>query len=82
MASDLTKILLETKQEVPDFLEQYIPDGYVAGAGQLFWDDDDEQPSAESDAESSGAPNGIAATGDAATGDTPAAGFAPGTADW
>jgi ATP-dependent RNA helicase DDX3X len=35
LASVLTRTLLETEQEIPDFLEQYVPDGYAKGQGNL-----------------------------------------------
>ncbi|KAK7209759.1 hypothetical protein V2G26_016937 [Clonostachys chloroleuca] len=35
LASVLTRTLLETEQEIPDFLEQYVPDGYVKGQANL-----------------------------------------------
>ncbi|KAK6856864.1 ATP-dependent RNA helicase DED1 [Apiospora arundinis] len=45
LAQLLTFTLLETKQEVPDFLQQYVPENYEAGAGAndlKFEDDSDE----------------------------------------
>ena len=37
----LTKTLLETKQDVPDFLQQYIPEGYEEGTDLKFEVDSD-----------------------------------------
>ncbi|KAI9740077.1 MAG: hypothetical protein M1818_004828 [Claussenomyces sp. TS43310] len=56
MAGPLTKTLLETNQDVPDFLQQYIPEGYVPGEGNLKFEadsdfgDEDEVAQATGDA--------------------------------
>jgi len=42
IAPELVKILLETKQEVPDFLEQYLPEGGADAALKFDADSDDE----------------------------------------
>ena len=33
LAPNLVKTLLETKQEVPEFLQSYIPEGYTTSGG-------------------------------------------------
>jgi ATP-dependent RNA helicase DDX3X len=43
IAPELTKILLETKQEVPDFLEQYLPEGGADAVLKFDADSDDER---------------------------------------
>lgn len=58
LGEKLTKILLETQQDVPDFLEQYIPEGYVAGNGVTKLDFEDE-----SDDEKEGSDDGAVAAG-------------------
>ncbi|KAL3426064.1 DEAD/DEAH box helicase [Phlyctema vagabunda] len=35
LAEPLVKLLLETKQPIPEFLEQYIPEGFANGAGDI-----------------------------------------------
>jgi ATP-dependent RNA helicase DDX3X len=53
IGEDLTKILIENDQPVPDFLEQYRPDG------ELTWDEpsEDDEPTVSND-------NGGAAPGE------------------
>ncbi len=44
LASPLVKILLESKQEIPDFLEMYVPDGAREGDVKLdFGDESDDE---------------------------------------
>lgn len=43
MASVLTRTLLETKQEVPDFLQSYIPEGATADNLKFEADSDFEE---------------------------------------
>jgi ATP-dependent RNA helicase DDX3X len=42
IAPELTKILLETKQDIPDFLEQYLPEGGKDAVLKFDADSDDE----------------------------------------
>ncbi|KAI9755233.1 MAG: hypothetical protein M4579_004365 [Chaenotheca gracillima] len=42
VADSLVKVLLETKQDVPEFLEQYLPEGAREGIAKLNFDDDSE----------------------------------------
>jgi ATP-dependent RNA helicase DDX3X len=42
IAPELTKILLETKQDIPDFLEQYLPEGGKDAILKFDADSDDE----------------------------------------
>lgn len=57
IASVLTRTLLETKQEVPAFLQPYIPENYAEGIKVKF------------ETESDFDPNDVAGAGDAAGGD-------------
>ncbi|KAI9821489.1 MAG: hypothetical protein M1832_003337 [Thelocarpon impressellum] len=42
IAEALVKILLESKQEVPEFLQQYVPEGGHEGVPKLVWDDESD----------------------------------------
>ncbi len=61
MAEGLVKILLETKQTVPDFLQGSMPEG--GEDAQLDFDDDsDKEGEDEGEAEATEATNGAAQT--------------------
>jgi ATP-dependent RNA helicase DDX3X len=62
IAPELVKILLETKQEVPDFLEQYLPEGGADAVLKFDADSDSE--------DGDGAAGEETATGGAAAGST------------
>lgn len=47
IAEALTKTLLETKQEIPDFLERYRPEGYRPEEGETLDFDDDTDDEGE-----------------------------------
>ncbi|KAL2867035.1 DEAD/DEAH box helicase [Aspergillus lucknowensis] len=49
IAADLVKILMETKQNVPDFLEQYKPEGAVVNFHDDTDDEDNEQTATATD---------------------------------
>lgn len=61
LADTLVKTLLETKQIIPDFLEQHIPEGFTAdGQGntdllKFDADSDDEEESADASGDTGGA---------------------------
>ncbi|KAL4873589.1 hypothetical protein BDV12DRAFT_160318 [Aspergillus spectabilis] len=55
IAADLVKILIESKQKVPDFLEQYKPEGEVVN----FHDDTDDENEEENGATTDGAWGGV-----------------------
>jgi ATP-dependent RNA helicase DDX3X len=65
MASVLTRTLLETKQEIPDFLQPYIPEGGTESKLKFEADSDWEQEGAEGDADGGG---GAWGAGDDASG--------------
>lgn len=84
IAAALVRILLETKQIVPDFLEQYKPED----ENKLEWDDDTDNEGEEAENEKAGAANGNA-NGNAwtapeapATATAPAAATAPAIVVW
>ncbi|KAI1460011.1 DEAD-domain-containing protein [Annulohypoxylon moriforme] len=49
LAEDLTKILMETKQPVPDFLQQYIPEGADPSNFQIEDDKSEDEEGNEDD---------------------------------
>lgn len=75
LAPVLVKTLLETNQPIPEFLEQYIPEGFVPGEGDVttlnFENDSDNGEGVEEGA-GEGADEGAAndASGDGAWGTT------------
>ncbi|KAI9883393.1 MAG: hypothetical protein M1823_004844 [Watsoniomyces obsoletus] len=42
LASSLVKILLESKQEIPDFLDHYVPEGAREGKTQIDFEDESD----------------------------------------
>jgi len=55
LAEPLVKILLECKQEIPDFLQEYIP-----ADSRVVWDDDTDNEEPEDDKDTAGAAGGDA----------------------
>lgn len=72
----LVKTLLETRQAIPDFLTQYIPEGFADGQGDInllqFEADEEEGGEAGGDAGGWGAEGGADAGGWGAAAETPA----------
>ncbi|KAK5663188.1 hypothetical protein OQA88_6605 [Cercophora sp. LCS_1] len=71
MASVLTRTLLETNQEVPDFLEAYIPEG-AARENLKFEADSDFEEDGGAGGDDNGGGDGWAADGDDAPAEKPA----------
>lgn len=74
IAEALVKVLLETRQPVPDFLEAYLPEGFTMD-GQTgdvatlnFDDDSDDEEEGGENAEGGAEGGGAWGTDDAATG--------------
>ena len=59
IAEALVKLLVETKQDIPDFLERYVPEGTREGTAKLDFDDDSagEEENKEEEAEGTAAGN-------------------------
>jgi len=55
LAEPLVKILLECKQEIPDFLQEYVP-----ADSQVVWDDDTDNEEPEDAKDTAGAADGDA----------------------
>ena len=68
IASVLTRTLLETKQEIPDFLEMYIPEGDARENLKFEADSDFEEYAGGGDENADGGGSGWGAGGDDAGG--------------
>ncbi|KAI2464404.1 P-loop containing nucleoside triphosphate hydrolase protein [Annulohypoxylon bovei var. microspora] len=78
LAGELTKILMETKQPVPDFLQQYIPEGADPSNFTIEDDNSDEEAEGDdpwnaADSKSAGGEDAGSANGDAWGTGTPVA---------
>lgn len=69
MASVLTRTLMETNQEVPDFLQSYIPEGGEGATLKFEADSDFEDDTAGTGGDAGGGGGGWGAGGDDTAGD-------------
>ena len=82
IAPELTKILLETKQDIPDFLEQYLPEGGTDAVLKFDADSDDEEDGDGAGADGAAGGNGGGSGWAAPTETAPVAEAAGGGGGW
>jgi len=82
IAPELTKILLETKQEIPDFLEQYLPEGGKDAVLKFDADSDNEGDVDVADSSEAAGGNGGGSGWAAPTETAPVAEAAGGGGGW